>query len=402
MHTDALVLPAARRTRSSARRWAGNAASVLVSTLLGLALAEVAARVYVRRIQGGVGTVARPLAVFDPDLGWAKPPGREAVIQRIEFRVRESINAHGLRGPDRPYARTPGVRRVLLLGDSFIEAANVEEEQTMRAVLEERLSHGRGPYEVINGGTAGYSTDQEYLFYRREGTRYHPDVVVLVFYYNDLYGVFGGEGGKPYFELKDDVLTLRNSPVPRSAAWDRDNRSRFVFRPWRRSYALRLLSQRTSAGNPELHRLLSWAGLTEPFDDTPPPEMWPYGLGHRNEVLEMWRRVTALMGALREAVRADGAQLVVLYAPAAFECDERAWSLTCRRYRFGRRWDRDRVAGDLAAAAGELGLPLVDPRPQFRASLAAGRRPHFLLDDHWNVTGNALAADALVPAIPER
>ena len=34
--------------------------------------------------------------------------------------------------------------------------------------------------EVINGGTAAYSTDQEYLFYRDEGRRYAPDVVVAL------------------------------------------------------------------------------------------------------------------------------------------------------------------------------------------------------------------------------
>ena len=38
----------------------------------------------------------------------------------------------------------------------------------------------------MNGGTAGYSTDQEMLFYETEGHRYQPRVVVLFFYYNDV------------------------------------------------------------------------------------------------------------------------------------------------------------------------------------------------------------------------
>jgi hypothetical protein len=385
----------------SLRRWVAGLALAAASTILVLTGAEIAARIYLHRLEGAPGTIARPLAVFDPELGWSKPPGASAVIQRAEFRVHEAINAHGLRGPDRPYDKAAGLRRVMLLGNSFTEAANVEEEETLRAVLEARLlARGRGAYEVINGGTAGYSTDQEYLFYRREGARYHPDVVVMVFYYNDLAGVLGGEGGKPYFELGEAGLVLRNSPVPPpDAQWNRDRRNRFVFRPWRRSYALRLLSQRTGAGNPELHRVLARVGLTEPIDDTPPPEMWPYGLGHRAEVLEMWRRFVALVSALRGEVDKGGGELVLFYAPAAFETDDRAWDLTRRRYRFGRRWERDRVAGDLAATAAELGILLVDPRPEFRAAFAGGRRTNYPVDGHWNVAGNALAAEVLERAI---
>jgi hypothetical protein len=187
-------------------------------------------------------------------------------------------------------------------------------------------------------------------------------------------------------------------PAP-TAQWNRDRRNRFVFRPWRGSYALCLLSNRTVAGNPELHRLLARVGLTEPIDDKPPPEMWPYGLGHRAEVLEMWRRFAALLSALHADVSATGGQLVVFYAPAAFESDDRAWDLTRRRYRFGPRWDRGRVAADLLAAAAEQGVPLVDPRPELRAALMSGRRTNFLIDGHWNVLGNELAAEVLERAI---
>lgn len=385
----------------SVHRWAAGLMLAAGSTILMLAGAEFAARLYLHHLEGRPGTMVRPLAVFDRELGWLKPPGQAAVIQRAEYRIHEAINAHGLRGPDRPYDKPKDVRRVLLLGDSFTEAANVEEDQTLRAVLEASLdARGQGTYEVINGGTAGYSTDQEYLFYRREGARYHPDFVVLVFYYNDLSALRGPEGNKPYFDVGDQGLVLRNSPVPQpEAQWNRDRRNRFVFRPWRGSYALTLLSNRTAAGNPELHRLLSRVGLVEPFDDAPPAELWPYGLGHRPEVADMWRRFAAILTALHGDAEVAGQHLLLFYVPAAFEYDDRAWDLTRRRYRLGRRWDRDRVASDLAAAVEEIGVPLVDPRPEMRTAMASGRRPCFPADGHWNVVGNALAAQVLERAI---
>ncbi len=131
--------------------------------------------------------------------------------------MRLQINAHGLRGPDRPYEKPPGVRRVLLLGDSITEGYSVEEPYTLRSVLEALLnSRGEGRFEVINGGTAGYSTDQEYLFYVAEGVRYEPDVVVLLFCYNDLYPSLGGEGGNRTSTSSTDGWLSATSPSRRS------------------------------------------------------------------------------------------------------------------------------------------------------------------------------------------
>lgn len=371
-------------------------ASLLVACLV----CEGLARLYAHRLEGGPGTTGYPLARYDPDLGWSKPPSAAATIQRPEYRVRLQINAHGLRGPDRPYDKPPGVRRVLLLGDSITEGYSVEEPYTLRSVLEALLnSRGEGRFEVINGGTAGYSTDQEYLFYIGEGVRYEPDVVVLLFCYNDLYPSLGGEGGKPYFDVIDGRLALRNVPVPRKQV-ARDVRRRYVIRPWRRSYALRLLSNRTGAGNPELHDFLSRIGLAEPFvEQSPAPEMWPYGLGHRDEVGEMWRRVEAVIGALDDEVERRQARLVLFYVPAGFEQNDRAWELTKRRYHMGRRWQRDRIFEGFAEVALRRRLTIVDPRPSFREAEASGQRTYFPKDGHWTEVGNRLAAHSLYGAV---
>jgi len=40
---------------------------------------------------------------------------------------------------------------------------------------------GGQPSEVINAGVGGYGTDQEFLFLTREGWKYKPDLVVVVF-----------------------------------------------------------------------------------------------------------------------------------------------------------------------------------------------------------------------------
>ncbi len=392
-----------RGPRRAAASTAANLLLALGSLLVACLVGEALARRYAHRLEGAPGTTGYPPARYDPELGWSNPPGAAVVIQRPEYRVPLRINAHGLRGPDRPYAKPPGTRRVLLLGDSITEGYSVDEPWTLRSVLESDLDARRGGrYEVINGGTAGYSTDQEYLFYLREGVRYEADDVVLLFCYNDLYPALGGDGGKPYFEIADGRLALRNVPVPRREM-TRDLDRRYRVRPWRGSYALRLVSNRTAAGNPDLHELLGRLGLVEPYPDrSPPPDMWPYGLGHPREVDDMWQRVEAVIAALDEDVRRGHHRLLLFYVPAGFESSDRAWDLTRRRYDMGRRWERDRVFEGLRAIAQGRGLTLVDPRPLFREAQASGQATYFPEDGHWTETGNRLAAkvlgDALRPA----
>ena len=148
------------------RRRLANAAHSVVGRAR-LAVAGAAARLAGSTAASGAHTT-RGSIINDPLLGWAKPPGSEAWLRRAEYDVHLVVNAHGLRGPDRAYAKPEGTRRILLLGDSFSEGYTVPEEATLRAVLESSLAAlGCGRWEVINGGTQGYSTDQEYFSSKR-------------------------------------------------------------------------------------------------------------------------------------------------------------------------------------------------------------------------------------------
>ena len=380
---------------------AANLALAALSLAACGAALEVAARAVVHRWRSQPGAIRDPILRYHPTLGWDKPPGAQGWIRRPEYNVHLAINSHGLRGPDRGYEKPPGVRRTLLLGDSFTEGYTVAEDETVRARLEALLgAAGCGRHEVLNGGTAAYSTDQEYLFFLEEGARYAPDVVVVLFFYNDLAGDTPGGLDKPRFEVEDDRLVLRNSPVPAPAAPRREARA-FVLKPWRGSVALRLLSDRTSGANPRLHRFLARLGLVEPEpDEAMPEELWPFGPGHKQEVALMWRRTRAVLAALKEAAGSRGARLAVFYVPARFEVDDRAWELTRERYGMGRRWwRRERVFEDLREACGALDLPLVDPRAEMRAAEAAGNATYFVRDGHWTTEGHAVAARAIAAAL---
>ena len=388
-------------------RWLESLALSLASLAVCAALLEAGARLWVdlqARRQEHV--MDPPISRYDPQLGWFHVAGAERRVSRSEFDVRLKFNKHGLRGPDRDYAPPPGVRRTLVLGDSFAEGYYVDEGQTVAAVLEGLLRRC-GPHEVINAGVQGYSTDQEYLFYLHDGRRYGSRLVLLLFYSNDLrYNTSPvGSGGeaKPYFEVDDrGALVRRNDPVPPPDP-SRTSRARPGAHrpvPWRGSMALRLLSNRTVDGNPPLHAVLSRLGLVEPVSREAPIELWPYGPGHAREVEEEWRRTRAILAALRAQVTADGATLALLYVPVRFEVNDAVWQLTRERYRLGRRWEVDRVFERLQEVCRDLDIPLIDPREPLRRSERSAAA-YYTRDVHWNAVGNAIAAHAAEPLARE-
>jgi len=96
----------------------------------------------------------------------------------------ESTNSHGLRDIERSIDKPPGVKRVILLGDSIVEGYGIRESDTISRQLE-RL-YADGMTEVLNFGVSGYCTLAEVELLGVKGIAFSPDQVVLVFAENDF------------------------------------------------------------------------------------------------------------------------------------------------------------------------------------------------------------------------
>jgi len=115
-------------------------------------------------------------------------------------------NAQGFRNKtDFTYEKSPGVLRILSLGDSHTQGMEVRQEQTFSAVTERYLRGEGTDAEVINAGVSGFSTAEALVFLENEGVKYHPDVVLLGFYGNDL--VDNIKAG--IFALTEDGLVVK-------------------------------------------------------------------------------------------------------------------------------------------------------------------------------------------------
>jgi hypothetical protein len=148
---------------------------------------------------------------YSPELGWEPRPN---------FRShRLTTNSQGLRGM-REYDRQPppDVRRILCVGDSFMFGEGVRDEESLPAQLERVLSTASdgGRWEALNLAVHGYGTDQQWLRLQRLGFQYTADVVVLGFFEDNLERnvMRFRDYAKPYFDLIEGRLVLRNTPLP--------------------------------------------------------------------------------------------------------------------------------------------------------------------------------------------
>lgn len=380
---------------------------VLCSVAMVLAILEGAARLAERSRGGGKERdEASRYVEHDPRLGWRKRPGSRVRYERREYAVEVAINGNGLRDPERPYAADPGTFRILALGDSFVEGYTVALEQTVTQVLEQKLRSAACPVEVLNAGTAAYSTDQEYLFYLDQGVRYQPQVVLLFAYYNDVLwntavNYFGSP--KPLLVPLGDGLVLSNDPVPAPYRGPTPPPPPSPPAPRIRSAAHDWLKSRLARGAPRAFNALARAGLWEALGgDEPDEQMRVFKRRQQPAIEAAWERTDAILRALAREAAARGSRFALVYVPSRMEVSDRDWELTRLAYDMDEKaWDRGLVARRFAEIGSSTGFPVLDLTPELRRASGV-REPYFVFDGHWNAAGHRAAAEAVGRFLHER
>ena len=148
---------------------------------------------------------------IDPDLGWRYEPGWAEGPDTISLDGLRSGRAYDLVPPA---AET----RVAAFGDSFVYCVEVANPECWTARVEDGWKA-----EVLNYGVGGYGTDQAWLRYRKEGTRFSPEIVLIGFApvnlrraanrYRRFISPRDGPWFKPRFLVEGEELVLLPSPV---------------------------------------------------------------------------------------------------------------------------------------------------------------------------------------------
>ncbi|WP_447968823.1 hypothetical protein [Nitrospira sp. M1] len=163
--------------------------------------------------------------MYDPIRGKGLLPGKEGWY-RSEGAAYIRINSAGFRDREHIVEKKPGVYRIAVLGDSYMEARQVALEDSFVRRLEVYLqacdTHPYQKIETLGFGQGGYSTTDELLTLKHHVWPYSPDMVLTAFFHgNDLVDNFPKintcEGGhcpdirRPFYYRKNGELTLDTS-----------------------------------------------------------------------------------------------------------------------------------------------------------------------------------------------
>jgi hypothetical protein len=375
---------------------------VLLAVLLPLAALEAAFRLAGPFIPGNYDTGS--YLTRHPRYGHYHPASYSGWIKRDEYVVQVRTNAERQRGPAVPFERTPGTFRILVLGDSFVEAAQVAEHERFIARLQDLLNASGGPirYELIDGGCGGWGAVQELLYLQDEGPRYKPDLVLLAFFTgndvaNNSYEL-ELEGNvnaalKPYFERQAGgqlALLEPNPPAPSLG-----ERVGFFLRE--RSALYNVVEsgvlQKLSLDDLWAH----WRDLDARVELTiRETEVYATQLDPRWRAA--WAMTDTLLGRIGAEASTQGARFGLVIVPTRAQVLPDAWrALTGSAEGRDKAFDPMQPNNLLSGIAGRTSAPLLDLTPTFR-EVGRGRNTaplYFARDQHWTAAGHELAARTL-------
>ena len=159
------------------RRALLNASVVAAALVVGLGIAEIALRL--------IGFSYPPFHQPDPITGLSLRPNTSGWYRK-EGQAYVATNSQGLHDRERPLTKPPGTYRIVMLGDSYPEALQVNVETTFWRLLEQRLEacafRSAKHIDVINLGVSGFGTGQALRMLQTRGLAYRPDLVILAFF----------------------------------------------------------------------------------------------------------------------------------------------------------------------------------------------------------------------------
>jgi hypothetical protein len=355
--------------------WLLNGTLVLVSLAAALALTELAVRLVAPQPTGLSHQDRYGLALHYPGITRYLPQYGHDV----------SFNSVGMRDREHVVEKPAGVFRVLLLGDSFMEALQVPFEASLPSLLERGLAQRTGRrIEVVNAGVSGWGTDDELRYLTRYGLRYQPDLLVVAMtLHNDISDNLRQE----WHTVRDGAL-VEQPLVPMSAMRYRITQlkafiaTRFeLYQLWRKV--------RHGGEIRQIGRQLT-SHVVQLFQE-PTPDKVAFGLELTDH----------LLAAIRDTARVSGGRVVVVLLPLKYQLSDSTFArfvqsagVPPQEMKIGRPQQM------VTRIADSLGVPVIDLLPRFRQWTADSTAPLYLdWDGHWNEAGHRLATEVVTQGL---
>jgi hypothetical protein len=323
---------------------------------------------------------------YDPDLG---------------FRVRSHYvmpdgsitNQFGFNARDYSFEKSPGVFRILVLGDSFNWAGGLKGNYT--ALLEQKLDslYGSHKVDVINTGYPSTQPAQELAILKKFGLQYNPDLVILGFF-----------AGNDFVDADPNLKRI----VVNDTFVDIDKRHELtllgrpiVFRP--RLYLF--LRQKYTAWREQRKSDRPRDGFSrEIFLDIEQArlDLFSSRAAKQQKYQPDIDFILQSISEMDALLKSRNIRFMVAIYPDEFQVNQDLWKALFERYQLDARdYDIDMVQKVLRSFLEAKGIPYVDFLDRFR-TVEQQQSLYIRQNTHWNDAGNKLAAEILLQTLAMR
>ncbi len=306
--------------------------------------------------------------------------------------VEYTTNSLGFRDREHLPGKPQGVRRIAILGDSFVAGLAVAQDAIFPRRVEEILRQKGHPVEVISCGVVGYSTALELLVLREKVAPLEPDVVVISFFQNDPWDNTPGLSTSyaPYFretpEGRLEILEPEAAGVSRPSpvsTWLNENLKLYSWQKERVRTLTEWYRFRFRQGPKALPKVY------HPLVEPPLP---------RTE--DAWKLTLRLLDEIKAETERLGATLMVLDIPLQEAVSPSRLAVSKERFpELARsRIDWDRSSTYLGIWAKKRGVSLLDLRVPLRVAGDAASL-YLQFDGHFSEAGHQRVGSILAEAL---
>lgn len=326
------------------------------------------------------------------------------------------FNSHGFRDRERSYQKPANTYRILVMGDSQVEALQVSLENSFPAILEQTLNEHSAyrRFEVLSLGQSGFGTAEEYMRYLNFGIEYSPDLVLVLFTttndFQDNSKVLSWESPRFYFVFDQN----RNLILDRSIldAYEKDlTLPKRLFQSLKRhSYLANLISERLFLLRTELNKVqfVARASAIGSVEDNRKVDEFSELNIFLAKLSPRWQEAfdvtKGILLKFKSSVEERSAKFVLVINPGA----EQVYPVKAEQLKkqYGLAFDYeqpDRILGEFASRES---ITLLQLLPSFRDyHLKTRTYMHGFgsrIGGHWNEHGHRLAAEEIYKFLNEK
>lgn len=222
---------------------------------------EGGVRLFFPQTLRGEKLVGEKFSSRDEVLGYRYASGSKWRFLHPEYEVEYEINGDGFRDKKEYLMPKPdGIKRVLLIGDSFTFGQGVSYDKIWPVIVERQLEKaGYSHIELVKSGIQGLDTRSELILIQRLVEKYDCDIVVVGFLMNDLYtNSLHGIDALEETSLATSMEKISNGHIKdekkkAEESWSQTMKKVFIRNSWQRNFHLLILAKRFVLSNDAMY-----------------------------------------------------------------------------------------------------------------------------------------------------